>query len=685
MPGTVYIIANVTRVVQKCRARFAFLWFVAQRSVESFKNACVIRLTPFAPLVLFATLVAASLIDSPSAWAVPSNHTIANTVNADYLVNGNAFNYSSSVNIVTDNNAGNSAPTGIVIDDPEVEENASGAIISSVLVEDLDPDDTHTFVVSDNRFEVVDDELKLVDGVFLDFESEPSVSLSVTATDPDGASVTQDFVITVLNVNEAPYDIDLSDSNLQSNSPGALVGVLSTVDPDAGDTFAYSLADPRFEIVDSELRLRDDESLPPGTTVNLEIVVIDAGGLTYSEVFVIETLQNSAPSEIEFSILTNGFASGGMGSPENLTVAVSQCSLSSDLDGSYADNPDPTSSQGEAISVPGMQDLLPTELYKSGETVFFQLNDTDANLDSLEVDFVIATISSSTGDVEIVRFFETNIDTGIFAGYVQTTNSTVAAYDCVLSVGENTAITIEYTDAFDSTDVSSASALIDPLSIVFESGTGQPINGVRVTIVDALTGQPAEVYGDLALSAFPNSILTGGSGADYQFSDGEYRFPYLLAGQYKLLVEPPNRFAFPSQVADSDLQTLPGAPYQLSAASRGDTLLLGPSSVFQVDIPLDLVEITPSASSLELFVSTTDTSNSDGLLTIGNSQCRIGDTFQVQPDPITLAGTIELPARLVLTKCRDHSIGRRGFCACGGSGSGCKSLCTRPDYGKHPD
>jgi len=601
-----------------------------------------------------ASLAFASLLSSTVAWAVPPNFTIVNTVNADYQVNGNAFNFSSSVNIVTDNNAGNSVPTGIVIDDPEVEENASGAVISGVLVEDLDPADTHIFVVSDNRFEIVDGDLKLVDGVFLDFEIEPSLSLSVTATDSAGASVSQDFVITVLNVNEAPFDIDLS----SSGAPG---GVLSTLDPDVGDTFTYSLADPRFEIVNSELRLRDGVSLAPGITVDLEIVVSDAGGLTYSEVFVIETALTPAPSEIEFSILANGFTGGGMGSPASLSVAVSQCSLGPDTDGLYAENPDPTTARGAIVSVPGMLKLLPTGLYKSGETAFFQLSDADANLDPLAIDFVIATIASSSGDLEIIRFFETNVDTGIFTGYVQTAGSTVITNDCILSVEENATITIEYTDALDSTDTSSAKALIDPVSIVFASGTGQPINGVRITVVNAFTGEPATVSGNDGLSAFPNSILSGGSGMGYQFSDGNYRFPYLLAGQYKLLVEPPNRFAFPSQVADFELQTLPGAPYQLSLSSRGETLVLGPGSVFQVDIPLDLLDIVPSNSSLDIYVNAGGSSDSGGLLAVGNSQCRIGETFQVQPDPLTPAGTIELPAELSLLSAETIQLGDAVF------------------------
>jgi hypothetical protein len=48
---------------------------------------------------------------------------------------------------------------------------------------------THSrFTVSDDRFEVVDGQLKLKDGISLDHEGEPSLTISVTATDSAGHS-----------------------------------------------------------------------------------------------------------------------------------------------------------------------------------------------------------------------------------------------------------------------------------------------------------------------------------------------------------------------------------------------------------------------------------------------------------------------------------------------------------------
>ena len=92
---------------------------------------------------------------------------------------------------------------------------------------DPDAGDSQTFQVSDSRFEVVDGQLKLKDGVSLDHESEPSVNVTVTATDGAGHQIQQTFAITVGDVNEAPTDINLSGNTVAENAAGAVIGALS--------------------------------------------------------------------------------------------------------------------------------------------------------------------------------------------------------------------------------------------------------------------------------------------------------------------------------------------------------------------------------------------------------------------------------------------------------------------------
>src|SRR5439155_1444930 len=92
-------------------------------------------------------------------------------------------------------------PTDITPNSGTVAENALGATIATLSVADPDVGDTHTFVISDSRFEIVGGVLKLKPGFSLDFEAEPTVNLNITATDAGGLSIQRPFTVTVTNVN----------------------------------------------------------------------------------------------------------------------------------------------------------------------------------------------------------------------------------------------------------------------------------------------------------------------------------------------------------------------------------------------------------------------------------------------------------------------------------------------------
>jgi hypothetical protein len=98
--------------------------------------------------------------------------------------------------------------------------------------------------VSDSRFEIVGTQLELKAGQSLDRETEPTVNLTITATDQGGAGLFygEPFTITVNNINEAPvtdaenYSITTGDT-LSTTAPGVLEG---DYDPE-GDAFTAVL------------------------------------------------------------------------------------------------------------------------------------------------------------------------------------------------------------------------------------------------------------------------------------------------------------------------------------------------------------------------------------------------------------------------------------------------------------
>ncbi|MEO0977588.1 MAG: cadherin domain-containing protein, partial [Pseudomonadota bacterium] len=110
-------------------------------------------------------------------------------------------------------------------------ENTDGAIVGALSVADPDTGDTHSYTVSDDRFEVIGGTLKLKDDVSIDFESEPSVDVTVTATDTGGNTVSKTFTVEFDDVAE---DLVLSDGGVVFTDEG--VAETSISGGSGGDT-----------------------------------------------------------------------------------------------------------------------------------------------------------------------------------------------------------------------------------------------------------------------------------------------------------------------------------------------------------------------------------------------------------------------------------------------------------------
>ena len=98
----------------------------------------------------------------------------------------------------------NDTPDSIALNSLNIAENSAGGVVGNLSTTDVDAGDSHTYSVSDNRFEVSGSQLKLKDGISLDHETEGSVSVTVTSTDSAGASVDQQFTLNVTDANDAP-------------------------------------------------------------------------------------------------------------------------------------------------------------------------------------------------------------------------------------------------------------------------------------------------------------------------------------------------------------------------------------------------------------------------------------------------------------------------------------------------
>lgn len=238
--------------------------------------------------------------------------------------------------------------------------------------------------------------------------------------------------------------------------------------------------------------------------------------------------------------------------------------------------------------------LAPATIYHVGEPIFVRVTDLDQNLDSGNAETIITTITDSlTGDIEIIRLTETGADTGVFVGYIQSTSKiSQNPYNGTLPVAVDSSIKAKYTDIHDNSDSSNDAALVDPYGIVFDSATGKPVDGVTVTLINTVSGDPATVFGDDGVSAFPATVITGSAfvvnGRNYSFPPGGFRYPFVNPGNYRFQITPPADYVAPSTVSDARLQSLPGGPFSLvTPGSRLEQFTINPGPAIHIDIPVD--------------------------------------------------------------------------------------------------
>lgn len=85
--------------------------------------------------------------------------------------------------------------------------------------------------------------LTVLDSTLLDYETRPTFTLTVEATDDGtpGQSQTRRYTVNVIDVNEPPTFADTTVTVAENSPEGTLVGVLTASDPDAGDVITFSL------------------------------------------------------------------------------------------------------------------------------------------------------------------------------------------------------------------------------------------------------------------------------------------------------------------------------------------------------------------------------------------------------------------------------------------------------------
>ncbi len=295
------------------------------------------------------------------------------------------------------------------------------------------------------------------------------------------------------------------------------------------------------------------------------------------------------PSEIEFFRVVEN-------APDAIMVDLngSDFSPSGALSGAFVPIAQPVVSFSQKpVDTRAPVSLVPAETYLSGELIVVRVVDLGQNGNPNRIENIAVTVAADSGDSITLRLYEDGPDTGHFYAFFPSTAVSTDTFDGLFTAPQDSLLTATYLDAFDSTEVSVDTAVVDPFGRVFDSYTGELLDDVRITIVDAGTGLPATILGLDGSGTFPSTVQTGidvtdSSGITYPGDPGVFFFPILTPGTYQIRIDAPERYVFPSTRSPSEFTELANAPFQVSSsASYGAPFTVTSSGPVNLDIPLD--------------------------------------------------------------------------------------------------
>ena len=161
--------------------------------------------------------------------------------------------------------------------------NSSGTVLSTALTRDGTPD-----------------------MVFFDITANPGDSFTIALWQDDGSNSVAALSLVTFDVSQVPTDISLSENSIgENNLENAVVGSLSTIDPDSSDAHSYSLIagagdsdNASFNISENSLRANGTLDYESKNTYSVRVRSTDLGGNTFEKLFVVSVTDvNETPSD----------------------------------------------------------------------------------------------------------------------------------------------------------------------------------------------------------------------------------------------------------------------------------------------------------------------------------------------------------------------------------------------------
>ena len=208
-----------------------------------------------------------------------STYDILITATVDNSIH-NVMTVPFTISVINDAGEG---PTSISLTGTTIDENLSGLYTIGQLSADNVTSAQFSMPPESTEFQINGIYLQKKDGVILDYETQSSYSIEITATDMFSNSYSQTFTITVNDTNDAPNNVMLSHNNIEEGTvPGATIGTLSTVDQDTTQTYTYSLSDNTYFAISGDSLIISDQPnastlLASSSPYSVQVTSTDSG------------------------------------------------------------------------------------------------------------------------------------------------------------------------------------------------------------------------------------------------------------------------------------------------------------------------------------------------------------------------------------------------------------------------
>jgi VCBS repeat-containing protein len=381
----------------------------------------------------------------------------------------------------------NDTPTDVALSGSSVDENTASAVIGTLSASDIDSGDTHSYTVSDSRFEVVGDQLKLKDGASLDFEAESSVNVIVTAEDAGGLTYSETFTLSINDVNEAPTAVVLTNTLASTPENGGAIKVadIAVTDDALGtNTLSLSGADASaFYISGNALYFAGGADFETKSAYNVTVNVNDGsvGGTpdasTNFSLSITDVVENVAPSaqNDKWFISDNTVAS----------LSAVTALLGNDSD-----------ANGDAFSITALSNDGISWVTDSSDGVLDNVINLDTSKGALAINTVTGAISYSTDT-------QTSDTTDSFYYRITDSNASPMADEAQVT------ISVEDIGTGSTADTVNLSAQTYQVSYISSGNGGDNLSGGSG--LDTFLGGAAN---DILVGGSGNDTIDGGSGDD---------------------------------------------------------------------------------------------------------------------------------------------------------------------------